>query len=548
MLNFQLKWAVFTLSFTWVAGLSEDTEIVPNFISYTSTSSSWSGFIEIQPVFEVILEQLAPKFPLVLQNYTKQNSTYLSTPGSCNEPEIDGHFEEVDHLFRDNLLSPSPTVVLAAVCGLNNPTIADFARETDVLVVTCQSEDGTLEDRNRFPTAISFSGGVINIYGDALVALLDHFNWSSIVILDDFYKTNRGQAKSREQCRGAIEAVTARKHNISLLVIAIDLSVETSQSAAEALWKASNFSRIILSCTLGSVQREFLAAAHDQNMTKGDYVFLHLYEVESPFDYHLVWQRNDTLDERVRIAMQSTIVIRSPPIAWPKIATTISAIQKRKVNLFGGSGRLQQQPNEFMVSCAEALEGAIIAMNESCASSRKSCRSGKSIADRMIGKVFDLPTRQVKITHRGVRRIEVLVQQLSPTDFEMKDVFMYNSETQALNRNAVNKVIWILNGKAPLHRPRCGLQGELCHQAAVTEVIVGVLVGSCVATAIFFMVFWWTKNAVPANWWHVHENLLQPHADPRDFLKVLAAQFEHSHNNPITRHTLFPVENSSVAL
>ncbi|OQV19533.1 hypothetical protein BV898_06520 [Hypsibius exemplaris] len=100
--------------------------MAPNFISFSSTNSSWSGFVEIQPALEVTLEQLAPQYPKLLENYTK-TSVYHTTPYSCNDLEMYAHNVEMNYLYGGNFLAKKPTVVLAAESSSGNAVNMDRA-------------------------------------------------------------------------------------------------------------------------------------------------------------------------------------------------------------------------------------------------------------------------------------------------------------------------------------------------------------------------------------------------------------------------------------
>ena len=95
------------------AEASPDRTIRPNFISLCSTNYSSSGYVEIQPTFEVMLELLAVQYPEILTNYTHQ-SPFIVTPGSCSESELYAHTQEMMTLYRTGQLTAKPTVVLAA--------------------------------------------------------------------------------------------------------------------------------------------------------------------------------------------------------------------------------------------------------------------------------------------------------------------------------------------------------------------------------------------------------------------------------------------------
>ncbi|OQV18338.1 hypothetical protein BV898_07541 [Hypsibius exemplaris] len=457
--RFGFRHALLTCCLCWESWTSMVGAVVPNFITLTSAGPTPSGFVELQPVFDVMLGLLAPKYPAVLANYTLKQLRH-STPGSCNEFEWYEQNREMNELFRGGYLLPRPTIVLAG-------------------------EDGSLQNRDRFPSAISFAGGVIELYGNATVALFKRFNWTSVAVINDANTANPGMAKSREICRGAIESLQRENRTINLLLVPTDLSKEDPD---RALLVAHNFTRIIVSCTFGATQRTLLAAAHALNMTNGDHVFIHLYVIETPGDSPLAWQKNDSLDGKVARAMLSTIIIRSPQIIWSRMDSTMSLIQKQKnTSFFGLFPNLTTARNEFQVSCAEAIEGAVTALNDSCTTSSEDCGSGKFLADHLLGRKFNFTSRTVDLTDEGVKVITAIIQQLSAVDLEIKDIFRYDSDVKQLMPDAKNQFSWLMNGKPPPDRPLCGLHQELCPDNRTTVAISVAFVGCGILAAVAFL-------------------------------------------------------------
>ncbi|OQV25626.1 hypothetical protein BV898_00562 [Hypsibius exemplaris] len=424
--------------------------VVPNFVTLTSSGPTPSGFVELQPVFDVMLGILAPKYPAVLGKYTLKQLNH-STPGSCNELEC----------------------------------------------------------------------GVIALYGDALVALLQKLNWTSIAVINDANIANPGMAKSREVCRGVTESLQMYKQTISLLIVPTDLSLEKPD---RSLLVASNFTRIIVSCTLGATQRILLAAAHDLNMTDGDHIFFHFYEIETPGDFQLAWYKNDSLDQKVARAMLSTIIVRSPQIAWERINDTMSLIQKQKVSRFGGLfPRLTLERNEFQVSCAEAVEGAVMVLNDSCTNGSDSCASGKFLAANLLNgsREYNFPSRTVRLTSKGARVITAIIQQLSSTDLKIKDIFQYDSNVRKLIPDAKNQFIWLMSGHPPPDRPLCGLHNDLCPDNRTIMAIVVAFVGGGALAAIAFLIIVWRTKRVPEDWWLMGDvNFIARLTDGRRFSQM----------------------------
>ncbi|OQV12927.1 hypothetical protein BV898_12848 [Hypsibius exemplaris] len=325
----------------------------PNFITLTSSNTTPSGFVELNPAFAVTLDRLAPQYPRILGSYTLTQLNH-TTPASCNPEEWYEQYREMNALFRDGDLIPRPTIVLAGVCSPSIPIIGDFARELDFLMITCQSEDGKVENRPRFPTVISMAGGNNQFYGDAVVAVVERLHWKTAAVINDANSAIPGIAKSRENCRGAIEAFGRKKGSIDVLVVPTDFAQE---SAHRALKEASNFTRSL-----------------HPHIRHGDTV-----------DSRLTWRMNDSLDQKVARAMLSTIIVGSPQVNWTKIAASLR--QFRIINL-------PSLAKNFLACSGEAAEAAVMILNESCMTAGEECTSGKFLPTD-VGKNFSLTSRIV---------------------------------------------------------------------------------------------------------------------------------------------------------
>ncbi|OWA51661.1 hypothetical protein BV898_16138, partial [Hypsibius exemplaris] len=171
-------------------------------------------------------------------------------------------------------------------------------------------------------------------------------------------------------------------------------------------------------------------------------VFIHIYDMETPFDSRLTWRMNDSLDQKVARAMLSTIIVGSPQVNWTKIAAITATVQDYKFAKFGKEfPSLVREKNEFQVSCAEAAEAAVMILNESCMTAGEECTSGKFLTDRMLGKNFSLTSRFVQVTNTGVKVLQAIVQQLSPDDLEIKDIFVYDSKDRVMVPDSQKQIL-----------------------------------------------------------------------------------------------------------
>jgi hypothetical protein len=90
---------------------------------------------------------------------------------------------------------------------------------------------------------VSFAPAVTSPYGEALLALMKFYSWTSIAIINDRMTGVEPVGRVPEQCRAPSQQLHARRFEFNFLHISVDSS---SENFKKALWLASDFTRSTL--------------------------------------------------------------------------------------------------------------------------------------------------------------------------------------------------------------------------------------------------------------------------------------------------------------
>ncbi|GAU91568.1 hypothetical protein RvY_03796 [Ramazzottius varieornatus] len=108
-------------------------------------------------------------------------------------------------------------------------------------------DDERLENRRRFPTAVSFARTSGGSYGAIFVAIMEKFGWKHVAVLADVMATPHPYVgRNRAQCNFITSTLRSRKLAFSETVF----DARSNRSIENGLVTAGKFSRVILLCCL----------------------------------------------------------------------------------------------------------------------------------------------------------------------------------------------------------------------------------------------------------------------------------------------------------
>ena len=102
-------------------------------------------------------------------------------------------------------------------------------------------------NKQRFPTLLSFSYAEVTAYGAALIAIMRHFSWSHISIINNFLHDNPASTKSVVMCSGHLNELTKIIPEIDFLETKTDSSAVGWRPSLAQAKKHSRSQSILLS-------------------------------------------------------------------------------------------------------------------------------------------------------------------------------------------------------------------------------------------------------------------------------------------------------------
>ncbi|XP_055351955.1 atrial natriuretic peptide receptor 1-like [Paramacrobiotus metropolitanus] len=420
-----------------------------------------------------------------------------------------------------------PTMVVAAACPSVFQSLANFARELDVLAMSYTTQDAGFNDKTRFPTWLAFGIGDIFGIGAKVLDLMDRFGWRSIAVIEDRVSSflRIGYSRRIEQhCKGVKELLKKRTDINSRIDIMVDsrpanvTTANGSDWATTALLEAANFSRIILTCTLGLSQREIALAASDLGMTNGDYVFMHLYEIEVANENPLSCKNPDgSYDVKLCDAFASYFMIRTSPVDWEKLKPFTSSAEAYAKRKYGSKLKnLEIAGAEMMTVLFEALETVVQTLDRERLLSNGSevpAFSAHRTAAQTFGQTYNLTSRQMRMSPNGTRVVSVHIQVFNQSTNEFQTLFLADTASRGLTRVVFGKedLPWE-PGEVPLDRPLCGIHNEKCYDREqarrLTAIVLGVFVPLMCLIAAGVLLERWHRQAHAYKQWLIGPSAL----------------------------------------
>ncbi|XP_055328893.1 uncharacterized protein LOC129581704 [Paramacrobiotus metropolitanus] len=237
------------------------------------------------PLFQTVAAELEDSYA------TTHNISVTTKYGDpvipCTDMELDLIMASLQDLYRDGQLHENGLTVIvpSTVCGNYFLHVGDFARELDITALSCTLNDPFLTDPIRFPSVISAGPLNLPMFGHSFLSIMENFQWHSVAVLIDRMSTDTINAlRYNQTCRYFLEALSGS----NVQVQRINLDSDTTNSDVNgwhfALRLASDYTRIIVSCTTSIRQHRFLAVAEELGFANGQYAFIFPYSFLVPDD------------------------------------------------------------------------------------------------------------------------------------------------------------------------------------------------------------------------------------------------------------------------
>ncbi|XP_055347449.1 atrial natriuretic peptide receptor 1-like [Paramacrobiotus metropolitanus] len=460
---------------------------------------------------------MAQKYPVLYANYTTTELMWdINGPNICR---VEGDWlvpVKMAEWYGAKKFSDDDngiTIIATSVCNWALPTIFDFARELDLLIVPCAA--GVAINQHRSPNAVAMAAASYLIFGAAIGKVMDKYHWKYLVVINDLLKDIQEAGRSLSECDGLFIDLRKRDKAIQYIVIEVD-STKPGFTFSASLNQAAQHSRIIMCCTLYASMRRLLAEAYDLGMTNGDYVFMMLYESQIPFEPPIdQWYLGDENDERVHSALDNVLLFRTPKSNWDMFLNTSRAVNERREEKFGTPFQQELMYNDFIFQCHEAVEMASLAINETLTDMQISSTdelqqkiSAASMIGRIVNRTHELMFENVLVTSKAIKEPIIWVQQFDYARNESVTVLHYDYKTDTYPLVDSNRPMKWRIGHVPPDRPLCGLFGEKCTKVVNVGLVVGVVTAAVmlVVAVLIGGIIWNNerKANIKRTWWIVH--------------------------------------------
>ncbi|XP_055333913.1 atrial natriuretic peptide receptor 1-like [Paramacrobiotus metropolitanus] len=465
-----------------------------------------SGYGMAASTAEIAVENMRKQYPGSLQNMTavyKNLDGPLVTP--CSIQDEDAIRMAMTELYGDNQLTGTGlTVTIGTLaCATGFQAVGDFARELDNVALFSSENTVELADPYRYPTVITAGSVMMTIFGDMFVALLEKFKWKSVAFIEDqLIDSPKNRMRYKETCRYNREALE-KNRTINIQFKQINVNATSVIAWREALTEASQFTRIIMSCTTGKKQKDFLETAVDLGMVSGDYVLIMAYTYVVADDPFFEYDPNNT---KLASAIDSVLVIRPFVPDFSGINKIMKTVEERRLQTFNISGT-DLEANEFAVTLYESIESISQIFDTYYAAKRNVKISGLDFANYFNNATFNLTSEKITY-HNKLRVSELQIKQFNKETLTFDTVYTMNTTHNSTLAPTGKRLKWKL-GQAPPDRPRCGLQNDQCKDQTIMYIAIGVAVGAVTLIgllsvgAVVIIKRQRQRADLLSGWWHI---------------------------------------------
>ncbi|OQV17761.1 hypothetical protein BV898_08218 [Hypsibius exemplaris] len=475
-----------------------------------------AGPAVVDPVFSFALQQKSITFPATFRNMAWTNES-SNTESSCTIGGREAVLKLLSSVYDGHIRRKGrQSIILTGVnCHITFFPVADMARELDLLVGTCGATDLAPTERKRFPTLLSFSQADMAAYYSATLTLIRKFKWKYIAVINDNLSGNDFGPKSRAICAGIIATLFKIAPEVNYLEIQTD-SARTGHDWNTTLISASDYSHVIVCCTLTEQLHHMLVTASKLGMAEGQYVFLFVYVQQAP-GYNppirsLLAPPGGSMNEAFWKILSNLLIIRSPPADWMRLRQLTGKIERSMGPLRGQATATESNLNELVVICTEVVDVIAQILDENAKTAGSSIDSGGSrLAQQIYNRSFysALTDTEVVFGKVGIRKNFPQVRQFDKKLNDFKIVMQFDSET--VEFKLVDGGINWATGIAPVDRPSF-LTEELrrLQQARVLTVAVGAA-STILIIGITVLGTWriWHRTKLRQIWWIVPREQLR---------------------------------------
>ncbi|XP_012166238.1 atrial natriuretic peptide receptor 1 [Bombus terrestris] len=310
---------------------------------------------------------------------------------------------------------------------------------------------GIFKDKSKYPTLTRMSYCQCRL---RLVfsSIFKEFGWSHVaLILDrsDLFSWTVG--KNLEY--------GLRKEGLLKFVRELDGNSE-DESYHYYLRDASMYARVLILSVRGTLVRKFMLAAHDLEMTRGDWAFLDVEIFQGAYWGDHDWQVGDENDAIARKAYEALLRVSLLQPTSPRFQDFADTVRQRAQTDYNYSFSEGEEVNFFIGAFYDGVYLLGMALNETL-SEDGDITDGISITRRMWDRDFIGITGHVRIDDNGDRDADYSILDLDPITGRFEVVAHYLGLNREYSPVAGKKIHWPGGREGPpADVPECGFLGN----------------------------------------------------------------------------------------
>ncbi|XP_043512198.1 atrial natriuretic peptide receptor 1 isoform X1 [Frieseomelitta varia] len=310
---------------------------------------------------------------------------------------------------------------------------------------------GIFKDRSKYPTLTRMSYCQCRL---RLVfsSIFKEFGWSHVaLILDrsDLFSWTVG--KNLEY--------GLRKEGLLKFVREIDGNSE-DESYNFYLRDASMYARVLILSVRGTLVRKFMLAAHDLEMTRGDWAFLDVEIFQGSYWGDHDWEVRDEDDSIARKAYEALLRVSLLQPTSPRFQDFAETVRQRAQTDYNYYFSEGEEVNFFIGAFYDGVYLLGMALNETL-SEGGDITDGISITRRMWDRDFIGITGHVRIDDNGDRDADYSILDLDPITGRFEVVAHYLGLNREYNPVTGKKIHWPGGREGPpADIPECGFLGN----------------------------------------------------------------------------------------
>ncbi|XP_055338619.1 atrial natriuretic peptide receptor 3-like [Paramacrobiotus metropolitanus] len=369
--------------------------------------------------------------------------------------------------------------MIGSDCPLPAKSLANFATEWNIPIMTTNSGDSGFYDKQRYPTLTRLSPYRAEDVSVVLYKILSNFGYNTVGILCDGTEGSDrsgmfpSAALAMSVCR-SVSNTLRDIYNISASWYYIQ--GKDRQNTIDSLEEIKAVARVVIVIAQGNRIRPIMLAASDMQMTNGEYVYFAFEPFRHPVPSvgNITWySKNDGRDAEARLAFRSLFKISTSSSYEdkPEYRNFTPALKQLIKEKYGDPyyNGFDLEVSPFTMAYYYALSIYGQTLNEMATSgSGENLHDGAAVSRLMWNRTYTILGQEIFINATGDRQSDWILSQ-PDINGNFQPVMEYSARRRWLQPsrdpldNSIRQIVWPNNRSSPpLNEPLCGYRGTKC--------------------------------------------------------------------------------------